>query len=62
LIDDKFCIAPNIQLIKNKLQSLLPEYNLPIPAFSAKKKDGKRSYTLARKGNQELSYKEMKIY
>lgn len=61
-IDWKIIKRPNLDQIKNKLQSLFPEYNLPIPAFSAKKKDGKRSYTLARKGDQELSYKEMKIY
>jgi tRNA pseudouridine55 synthase len=40
----------------------LPIFNLPVPAFSAKKKEWKRSYELARKGQQEISYKEMKIY
>jgi len=62
LIDEKFVEAPSLEHIKDKLQSLLPQFNLPIPSFSAKKKDGKRSYVLARKGEQELSYKEMNIY
>jgi len=62
LIDQKFCEAPSLDKIKDKLQSLLPLFNLPVPAFSAKKKNWKRSYELARKGKQELSYKEMKIY
>jgi tRNA pseudouridine55 synthase len=62
LIDQKFCEAPSLDKIKDKLQSLLPLFNLPVPAFSAKKKNWKRSYELARKGQQELSYKEMKIY
>ncbi|MCF7834940.1 hypothetical protein K9M48_02695 [Candidatus Gracilibacteria bacterium] len=63
LIDEKFYEAPNLDQIKEKLQSLIPQFNLPIPAFSAKKKEGKRSYDLARKGKkQELDYKIMKIY
>ncbi|MFZ2150814.1 MAG: hypothetical protein WAZ12_00640 [Candidatus Absconditicoccaceae bacterium] len=62
LIDEKFVQAPNLDQIKIKLESLIPIFNLPVPAFSAKKKDGKRSYELARKGQQELSYRDMKIY
>lgn len=63
LIDEKFYEAPNLDQIKEKLQSLIPQFNLPIPAFSAKKKEWKRSYDLARKGKkQELDYKIMKIY
>lgn len=61
-IDEKFVKAPDLNQIKEKLQSLIPLFNLPVPAFSAKKKEWKRSYTLARKGKQELSYKDMKIY
>ena len=61
-IDWKNIEAPTLDQIKIKLQSLLPEFNLPIPAFSAKKKEWKRSYELARKGEQKLSYKDMKIY
>lgn len=61
-IDWKKIEAPTLDQIKIKLQSLLPEFNLPIPAFSAKKKEWKRSYELARKGEQKLSYKDMKIY
>lgn len=62
LIDEKFVQAPNLDQIKIKLESLIPIFNLPVPAFSAKKKDWKRSYELARKGQQELSYRDMKIY
>lgn len=62
LIDEEFVKAPNLDQIKTKLGSLIPIFNLPIPAFSAKKKEWKRSYELARKGEQKLSYKEMKIY
>ncbi len=61
-IDEKFVKSPDLNQIKEKLQSLVPEFNLPVPAFSAKKKEWKRSYALARKGKQELSYKDMKIY
>lgn len=61
-IDWKESEKPSLEQIKEKLQSLTPLFNLPIPAFSAKKKNWKRSYELARKWEQELSYKEMKIY
>ena len=61
-IDERFVEAPDLNQIKETLQSLLPQFNLPVPAFSAKKKDWKRSYALARKGKQEISYKDMKIY
>jgi hypothetical protein len=39
LIDDKFIEDPGLYKIKIKLQSLLPIFNLPVPAFSAKKKE-----------------------
>jgi len=41
---------PTIEDIKKNLDLLIPEYNLPLPAFSAKKREGKRSYDAARKG------------
>jgi tRNA U55 pseudouridine synthase TruB len=62
LIEKDFFKAPHLDQIKSKLQSLIPQFNLPIPAFSAKKKDGKRLYHLARRGIQDLEYKNMKIY
>jgi tRNA pseudouridine55 synthase len=43
--------APTLAEIKRKLDKLIPEYLLPLPAFSAKKREGKRSYDAARKGN-----------
>ncbi|MDR2415690.1 MAG: hypothetical protein LBD75_03640 [Candidatus Peribacteria bacterium] len=50
--------VPTLKQIRDQLALLVPERALPLPAFSAKKKEGKRLYTLARSG-QEIS--EMKI-
>ena len=49
---------PKLEEINEKLSSLIPEYELPLPAFSAKKKEGKRLYRLARSG-QEISEKRV---
>ncbi len=62
LIDEKFVEAPDLEQIKVKLKSLIPIFNLPVPGFSAKKKDWKRYYELARKWEQEIIYRDMKIY
>lgn len=62
LINKEFKSAPSLDQIKEKLGSLVPEFNLPIPAFSAKKKNWKRSYALARKWQQNLEFKNMKVY
>jgi tRNA pseudouridine55 synthase len=62
LINEDFVKAPTLEQIKDTLKSLIPTFNLPIPAFSAKKKEWKRSYHLARKGLQDIDYKDMKIY
>lgn len=43
--------APTLGEIQKKLDKLIPEYELPLPAFSAKKRAGKRSYHDARAGN-----------
>jgi RNA polymerase primary sigma factor len=43
--------APTLGEIKKKLDSLIPEHELPLPAFSAKKIAGKKSYDDARAGN-----------
>ncbi len=43
--------APTLAEIEKKLQKLIPEYELPLPAFSAKKRAGKRSYHDAREWN-----------
>ena len=48
--------------IKSKLDWLIPEYELPLTPFSAKKKDGKKLYELARNWNQIIENKLMKTY
>jgi tRNA U55 pseudouridine synthase TruB len=53
--------VPNIETIKNLLDSIIPSASLPLPSFSAKKKDGKRMYDMARKGNHVLEEREMNI-
>lgn len=57
----KLVEAPTIEIIKKLLDSLIPSAELPLPAFSAKKKEGKRLYALARKGQQILEQKIMNI-
>ena len=46
--------------IKSKLDSIIPEYELPLTPFSAKKKDGKKLYDLARKWEQIIENRLMK--
>ena len=48
--------------IKWKLNSLIPEYELPLTPFSAKKKDWKKLYDLARKWEQIIENTVMKTY
>ena len=52
--------APTISEIERKLQKLIPEYELPLPAFNAKKRAGKRFYHDARAGNIIEEHKLMK--
>lgn len=52
--------APTIEQIKNKLNTIIPEYSLPLTPFSAKKKDGKKLYELAREWKQTIENKKMK--
>jgi tRNA pseudouridine55 synthase len=54
--------APTLGEIKKKLDSLIPEYELPLPAFSAKKIAGKKSYDDARAGNIREEKKVMKVH
>lgn len=54
--------APTLSEITKKLDRLIPEYLLPLPAFSAKKRAGKRSYDEARAGNIIEENKVMKVY
>jgi len=48
--DWKIIKAPSLEEIKTKLNLLIPEYELPLTMFSAKKKDWKKLYELARQG------------
>jgi len=48
--------------IKSKLDLLIPEYELPLTPFSAKKKDWKKLYDLARKWEQIVENRIMKTY
>ena len=52
----------SIKNIKLKLDSLIPEYELPLTPFSAKKKDWQKLYDLARKWEQIIENRLMKTY
>lgn len=54
--------APSLKEIEIKLNKLIPEYELPLPAFSAKKIAGKRSYDDARAGKIREENKVMRIH
>ena len=51
-----------LQDIKLKLDSIIPEYELPLTPFSAKKKDWRKLYDLARKWEQIIENRLMKTY
>ena len=53
--------APSLGEIQRKLDKLIPEYELPLPAFSAKKIAGKKSYDDARAGTIREENKIMKV-
>ncbi|MCX6822758.1 MAG: hypothetical protein NTX91_02020 [candidate division SR1 bacterium] len=53
--------APVVAEITRKLDQLIPSCELPLPAFSAKKTDGKKSYDNAREGNIIEASKVMKV-
>lgn len=55
-------VVPSIEAIKEKLNLLIPEYPLPLTPFSAKKKDGKKLYELARSGEIINETRIMKIH
>ncbi|MCX6825098.1 MAG: hypothetical protein NTY80_02625 [candidate division SR1 bacterium] len=54
--------APILAEITKKLDKLIPSYDLPLPAFSAKKRAGKTSYDEARAGNIIEENKVMKVH
>jgi len=55
-------LAPEIENITKKLDGLIPESELPLPAFSAKKLNGKRFYTFAREGEIKEETRVMKVF
>ena len=59
--DWKLLVPPTEKQLQAKLDLLVPEYELPLPAFSAKKVNGKRFYTLAREGKAKEEMRVMKI-
>ena len=54
--------APTLAEITKRLDKLIPEYPLPLPAFSAKKVAGKKSYDDARAGTIREENKVMKVH
>lgn len=54
--------APVLAEITRKLDQLIPSSELPLPAFSAKKREGKSSYTDARAGNIIEENKVMRVH
>lgn len=51
-----------LEEVEKKLDLLIPEYELPLTPFSAKKKDWKKLYDLARKWEQIIENRMMKTY
>lgn len=62
IIEWKKIEKPSQNKLIESLDKLVPSYNLPLPAFSAKKVDGKRLYESARKWKIAEEFREMKIY
>jgi tRNA pseudouridine55 synthase len=61
-LNDQIIPAPSEQTIIKLCQSLIPCYDLPLPAFSAKKVKGKKLYDLARKGIDLQRVQTMNIH
>ena len=59
--DWEFIKAPSLEQIKKELNKLIPDAELPLTMFSAKKKDGKKLYELAREGIDLKLKQKMKI-
>jgi len=57
-----FIKAPNLDQIKQKLDSIIPSYEMPLPSFSAKKVNWKKLYDLARDWVDLNLSRVMKIY
>lgn len=55
-----FFPSPDLDNLKKNLDTLIPEFNLPLTPFSAKKKDWKKLYELARAGEVVNEFRVMK--
>lgn len=62
ILDWKKIEKPNQNKLVEILDQIIPNYNLPLPAFSAKKVKWKRLYEMARKWKISEEFREMKIY
>ncbi len=61
-IHNKQIPAPTLKEIKSKLDSIIPYWELPLTPFSAKKRNGKKMYELAREWKQIIENKTMKTH
>ncbi len=61
-LDTKELTIPTLEQIQTILNTLIPNASLPLPPFSAKKINGQKRYDLARKGEQEIVWQDMKIH
>jgi len=61
LINDVRKPAPTLDNIQSKLDTLIPSATLPLTPFSAKKKNGKKLYELARAGVEVNESREMVV-
>ncbi len=59
---DPWAVPGIIERIPGLLGSLVPEAMLPVPSFSAKKKDGQKLYDLARKWVMTEEMRTMRIH
>lgn len=62
IIDWNIIKAPSLEQIKEKLDSIIPSYEMPLPSFSAKKVNWKKLYDLAREWVDLNLSRVMKIY
>ncbi len=61
-IKDKYIEEPNIEEIKKHLDKLIPEYEIPLTPFSAKKINWQKMYDLARKWEAIIRNKIMTVH
>jgi len=62
ILDWKKIEKPSKNRLIELLDKIIPNYNLPLPAFSAKKVKWKRLYEMARRWNINKEFRDMKIY